>query len=274
MNKKIKGSVPYIQGLDNLGNTCFINSVVQALAQCNILTDFLVNPTVAKFCNDNGDHLWLLDAFVDLLVALRTNVSDNGIYNQFFMSMVHAILANNQPVFRQGEQNDVSEFFQVLINGFVTNLNDYIQVTRPRITGNDYDAQLEEDFQNANFGFNLLNNQFYLDIETRTICQFGHSAAPQEERVMLQLDLSQQTSMDINNCIDQYFHPPMGPPCNCHINANRCNAFRCDGCNGRHVVCRREIYIKYLPDVLVIQMKLFGMDNNYMVIRFIEIILV
>jgi len=102
--KEIKGIICYPVGLQNLGNTCFMNSCIQSLRHCVMFTDYILNqfqPNISMKVS------YQFKALMEKLFSNRktTEASD------FKRS-----LGNQVSTYQDFRQNDSSHFFLHLLN--------------------------------------------------------------------------------------------------------------------------------------------------------------
>ena len=60
-------------GLNNIGNTCFMNTSLQCLSNCQILTNYFLNDYYIPFVNKNnpiGSKGKLVESYVELIKHL------------------------------------------------------------------------------------------------------------------------------------------------------------------------------------------------------------
>lgn len=120
-----------ITGLMNMGNTCFVNSCLQALSHTYELNRFLNDDKYKKRLTKKPDAVLLTewDKLRILMWSENCVVSPGG----FMASMKQIARLKNQELFTQNSQNDVQEFLMFMMDSFHTALAREVNMT---ITGN------------------------------------------------------------------------------------------------------------------------------------------
>lgn len=112
-------------GLKNLGNTCYMNSILQCLANCHDLVSYFL-------CGKYSDHLLRESksgssggALARQLAHLFQFMSANSNKNYNYVSPIdfRKIVGSQMPSFTLGEQHDSHEFFTMLIDKLHADLN-------------------------------------------------------------------------------------------------------------------------------------------------------
>ncbi|XP_046853466.1 ubiquitin carboxyl-terminal hydrolase 2-like [Xenia sp. Carnegie-2017] len=126
-------------GLQNLGNTCFMNSILQCLSHCEPLRDKMLAGTLQhNYRSKMKGNLY--SAFADLIKAmwsrnrLSTTVSPHGFKMQ---------IQRFSPRFVGYEQQDSQEFLRFLLEGLNEDLNQATSSCR-RFSSNAQSSDLEK----------------------------------------------------------------------------------------------------------------------------------
>uniref|UniRef100_A0A4W5MUW3 ubiquitinyl hydrolase 1 n=1 Tax=Hucho hucho TaxID=62062 RepID=A0A4W5MUW3_9TELE len=135
-----KVCLPGFTGLVNLGNTCFMNSVLQSLSNTRELRDYFHDRAFENEINCNnplGTGGRLAIGFAVLLRALW-----KGTHHAFQPSKLKAIVASKASQFTGYAQHDAQEFMAFLLDGLHEDLN-RIQ-NKPYTETVDSDGRLDE----------------------------------------------------------------------------------------------------------------------------------
>ncbi|KAI4824216.1 hypothetical protein KUCAC02_012742 [Chaenocephalus aceratus] len=135
-----KVCLPGFTGLVNLGNTCFMNSVIQSLSNSRELRDYFHDRGFESEINCNnplGTGGRLAIGFAVLLRALW-----KGTHHAFQPSKLKAIVASKASQFTGYAQHDAQEFMAFLLDGLHEDLN-RIQ-NKPYTETVDSDGRLDE----------------------------------------------------------------------------------------------------------------------------------
>ncbi|XP_060095352.1 ubiquitin carboxyl-terminal hydrolase 19 isoform X2 [Heteronotia binoei] len=116
-----KVCLPGFTGLVNLGNTCFMNSVIQSLSNTRELRDYFHDRSFKSeinYSNPLGTGGRLAIGFAVLLRALW-----KGTHHAFQPSKLKAIVASKASQFTGYAQHDAQEFMAFLLDGLHEDLN-------------------------------------------------------------------------------------------------------------------------------------------------------
>uniref|UniRef100_A0A4X2LSL0 ubiquitinyl hydrolase 1 n=1 Tax=Vombatus ursinus TaxID=29139 RepID=A0A4X2LSL0_VOMUR len=116
-----KVCLPGFTGLVNLGNTCFMNSVIQSLSNTRELRDYFHDRSFEaeiNYSNPLGTGGRLAIGFAVLLRALW-----KGTHHAFQPSKLKAIVASKASQFTGYAQHDAQEFMAFLLDGLHEDLN-------------------------------------------------------------------------------------------------------------------------------------------------------
>jgi len=127
-----------ITGLMNLGNTCFVNSCLQALSHTYELNRFLNDEKYKKRLTKKPDAVLLSewDKLRALMWSENCIVSPGG----FIGSMKQIARLKNQELFTQNSQNDVQEFLVFMLDSFHMALAREVNMTITGSVNSDKDV--------------------------------------------------------------------------------------------------------------------------------------
>ena len=120
-----------LSGLQNLGNTCFLNSAMQCFSHTYELNDLLDNPNLLSKINNKTEAILLKewDELRKLLWSKNCIITPGGFVHNVQQTAVK--LDNDN--FTGWAQNDLPEFIYFMMNGFHTALSREVDIN---ITGN------------------------------------------------------------------------------------------------------------------------------------------
>ncbi|XP_078389615.1 ubiquitin carboxyl-terminal hydrolase 2a isoform X1 [Cetorhinus maximus] len=127
-------------GLRNLGNTCFMNSILQCLSNTRELRDYCIQNTYRRELNNRSrTNTALMEEFAKLLQALWTSSSNDPISPSEFKTQIQKYA----PRFVGYNQQDAQEFLRFLLDGLHNEVN-RVSV-RSKATADDLDHLLDDE---------------------------------------------------------------------------------------------------------------------------------
>ena len=137
-------------GLSNIGNTCYMNTSLQCLSNCNILTDYFLKDIYKQFINENnpiGSQGKLVESYAELIKNLWYGKKSYYSPNHF-----KSTIGNIRTIFRGYQQQDTQEFLSFLLDGLHEDLNKVLN--KPYICPND-DLKFENDIEKYKYYKNI-----------------------------------------------------------------------------------------------------------------------
>ncbi|XP_042286103.1 ubiquitin carboxyl-terminal hydrolase 2-like [Thunnus maccoyii] len=251
-NKNPQGLV----GLRNLGNTCFMNSILQCLSNTPELRDYCLRDIHRTDLNSScRTNAALMEEFAKLTQNLWTSVNNEVISPSDFRSQIQRCA----PKFVGCNQQDAQEFLRFLLDGLHNEVN---RVTvRPKISVEDFDHLSDEEK-----GKRMWN--MYLEREdskvvdlfvgqlksslTCTVCGFRSTVFDPFWDLSIPIVQKSSGEVTLKDCLRLFTKEDVldgeeRPTC------NSCNARR---------KCTKRFSIQKFPQILVLHLKRFSDSNT------------
>lgn len=234
-------------GLRNLGNSCYMNSILQCLSRLIPVlssTSLLQRSDLNPFSKSEGKLAW---AFKDFLETMHK--SEN--HKVIDPSEIKKIISRNYPQFAGYDQHDSAEFLRYFLEAIGQDCNKITRkVQYEKMTGNIIENL--EIVANRWWTYSLsIENSIVTDLfQGQQIsiinckkCKFGSVAC----ETFLSLHLNFQDShkaASIDDMLNGYFQE------------TEVKSYKCENCRKRGK-CRQKLFFHRFPKVLIIMVKRF-----------------
>lgn len=238
-----------LSGLANLGNTCYINSVLQILSNLTDLNNY-IDSFLKKNNTSDVDVNFIKEwnSLYKLLWHKNVIISPNR-----FIKVINDIsIIKNNNMFLGNQQNDVAEFIYFILNIFSDGLkdNNLLFSFKNKCIKNNYDKEFIEYINKIYKNYSYIDDSFtyylkieYIDEETNKLISYNY-----EQNFILDIPL---TSLNLNDCLEEYFKDE-------NLNNKNNNQYYCDKDNKYKNVIKRK-FLYHSSRYLIIQM---GRWNN------------
>ena len=246
-------------GLENLGNTCFLNSCLQVLNNTYELNHLLESESCKKYIKKDLPESNFIDEWEDLRNVMW---SDNGIVapRKFVNSLQKMASLKNRDLFTGWSQNDMPEFLQffiecihnnisrsenVIINGVAKNLTDNVAIKCYQMIKQIYKKEYSEIYEL----FYGINYSQLISLETDKCL----SIVP-ESFFTIDLPIKNQDKIAENlyDCFDLFTEPEYLEGDNAWFNEN----------TNRKENVKKQYSFWNFPKIIVIILKRFSMDGS------------
>nr|XP_046267346.1 ubiquitin carboxyl-terminal hydrolase 2-like [Scatophagus argus] len=239
-------------GLRNLGNTCFMNSILQCLSNTPELRDYCLRNIHRMDCRTNAA---LMEEFAKLTQSLWTSVNNEAISPSDFRSQIQRYA----PKFVGCNQQDAQEFLRFLLDGLHNEVN---RVTvRPKASIEDFDHLCDEEKGKRMWNMYLeRENSKVVDLfvgqlkssVSCTVCGFRSTVFDPFWDLSIPVAQKNTSEVTLRDCLRLFTKEDVldgeeRPTC------NRCNARR---------KCTKRFSIQKFPQILVLHLKRFSDSNN------------
>uniref|UniRef100_A0A3B3QE85 Ubiquitin carboxyl-terminal hydrolase n=1 Tax=Paramormyrops kingsleyae TaxID=1676925 RepID=A0A3B3QE85_9TELE len=249
MNSK---SAQGLVGLRNLGNTCFMNSILQCLSNTRDLRDYCLHSSHRRDLNNNSRaHTALMEEFAKLIQTLWTSSASEAVSPSEFKTQIQKYA----PRFVGYNQQDAQEFLRFLLDGLHNEVNRI--AVRPRAHMEDLD-HLPDDEKGKRMWNKYLEREdskvvdlFVGQLKSSLTCsECGYCSTVFDPFWDLSLPIAKKTYGEVSlmDCIRLFTKEDMldgdeKPTC-----------YRCKG----RKKCTKKFTIQKFPKILVLHLKRFS----------------
>ncbi|GAB5588363.1 Ubiquitin carboxyl-terminal hydrolase 3 [Umbelopsis nana] len=248
-----------IRGIQNLGNTCFMNSIIQALSNCSPVRDHCLQNS-ARRRNSDADSTSIAVEFSRIMKELWLATqppppSSSSIYRSSLVPIsplsLYDTVLKAITSFSPAEQQDAQEFFTYFLDRF------YKTVPKKLPLANTVaDDTTFSDSKQHPGGLDSLFRGLLLNKISCKNC--GYTTRKEEPFFDLSLDLPDHVAMyqrrtrsqqklnvcSLMDCIKDF------------TKITELEEFECKKCKGK---CTKQSFLMQLPQVLCLHIKRFGM---------------
>ncbi|KAJ3118720.1 Ubiquitin carboxyl-terminal hydrolase 21, partial [Nowakowskiella sp. JEL0407] len=243
-----------LMGLSNLGQTCYMNSILQCLFSCKILAGYFLSDQyrIDSKTNEGGAlHKYFAELIEECYNSSRSVAAPRGFFEEF---------GAFAPEFAGFEQQDSQEYLRLLLDKLHDELNKIKKW--PRFVYTDNELERIRDTEKALFWWNnhraknqsIISELFCGQMHSTVTCNScGKSSSTFEIFWDISLPVPAgraYTPISLEDCLSRFCSPePLE------------DLYFCEKCNTKTKAVKCIKFYRF-PEILVIQLKRFTSDNR------------
>jgi len=213
-----------ICGLNNIGNTCFMNSALQLLVSCTVLTKFILNKNFIS-PKINCYKKFLMDYFTNKIITPLT---------------IKNMVSDNNNIFRGCSQQDAHEFLITLLDILNEELKNEYKENPLEIVGISMDRLVNVIFDTS------ISSIIYCDkTSEKSKTKIG-------EKILSFALPKNKNNLNLSDCIEDF----------CSIERLHGDTQWYNEKDKKYYDAYKRLYIKSYPKYLIIHLKRFDYTKN------------
>merc|ERR1719153_1383272 len=244
-------------GLRNIGNTCFMNSVIQCLSNTKLLTNYLLNDDYVRDINTSNSSMKgsLIKAFATVIKGLWKG---NG--RVVDPSSLKGAVNRFAPRFSGYNQEDSQEFLRYLLEGLHEDVNRVLTKPTPINTEIDSSLSVCEQAMEAWKRYIRRDDSHLVDLfvgqlkSTLRCSDCSHESVTFEPFWDLSLGIpSRSGEVSLTDCLDSFTKEEV-------LDGDEMPT--CEKCKARRR-CTKRYSLYRLPKILVVHLKRFSQSDRF-----------
>ncbi|XP_008201637.1 ubiquitin carboxyl-terminal hydrolase 2 isoform X2 [Tribolium castaneum] len=248
-----------LNGLKNIGNTCFMNSVIQCLSNTKTLLEYLLQDHYVNDINTTTSAMKgsLIKAFAEVIKKLWSQDASDRVVNT---SSLKSQIQRFAPRFIGYAQQDAQEFLRYLLEGLHEDVNRVKEKPKPIIT--EIDEKLTDSEKSAESWNRYLRmdnskivDYFVGQLKSTLKCTHcGHCSVTFDPFWDLSLPIPQRAGqVRLAQCLDSFTREET---------LDGDEKPTCSKCKERRK-CTKSFTIQKFPKILVIHLKRFSLAERF-----------